>query len=78
VILAARNSVTTFDLILLGLLLLGILVVLYWVFRIIGFVVGAPFRALSRGRRKRTPSGLGADYEQLVGSRRGRRRLRRP
>lgn len=52
----------------LGLLVLGALVVLYWVFRLIGFVVRAPFRALGRaGRRSRTPaSGLGSEYEQMV------------
>lgn len=51
-----------------ALLLLGAIVVLYWLARLLGFVIRAPFRALARASRRpsRQPSGLGADYEQLV------------
>lgn len=54
----------------LGLLLLGLLVVLYWVFRLLGFIVRAPFRAIGhasgRTQQEAAKPGLGSQYEQLV------------
>jgi hypothetical protein len=54
----------------LGLLALGLIVVLYWVLKLLRFVVSAPFRAIGsvarRRQQKSSGNGLGSEYEQLV------------
>lgn len=57
--------------VLLGLLVLGAFVALYWVFRLLGFIIRAPFRLLTHARRPRA-TGLGAEYERMVKAKRRR------